>query len=146
VPSLQISLSFLGLWKVESLFSGRFKWKTECPCNPWVWTEYTQHLFFIIVLWWFFGGDRWVSLFPRNIFAVKTWNIKNYLKSYTFLQFEDENNLHKYFDVENFPYDFESDKKVESKMVTVDGKIGNCKLNCIICLHLNLLKNISISI
>ena len=69
-----------------------------------------------------------------------------YYKAYNFLQFEDENNVHKYFDVENFPYDFESDKKVESKMVTVDGKIGNCKLNCIICLHLNLLKNISISI
>ena len=80
------------------------------------------------------------------MFAVKAWNIQNYLKPYALLQFEDENNLHKYFDVENFPYDFESDKKVESKMVTVDGKIGNCKLNCIICLHLNLLKNISISI
>jgi hypothetical protein len=43
------------------------------------------------------------------------------------VKFEDENNLHKYFDVENFPYDFESDKKVESKKVTTDGKIGNCK-------------------
>ncbi len=43
------------------------------------------------------------------------------------MKFEDENNLHKYFDVENFPYDFESDKKVESKKVTTDGKIGNCK-------------------
>ena len=32
--------------------------------------------------------------------------------------------MHKYFDIENFPYDFESDKKVESKKVTVDGKIG----------------------
>lgn len=56
------------------------------------------------------------------------------------LQFEDENNLHKYFDVENFPYDFESDQRVESKKVTVDGKIGDRKLNCIICFGLNLLK------
>ena len=41
------------------------------------------------------------------------------------LKFEDEKNIHKYFDVENFPYDFESDKKIESKKITVDGKIGN---------------------
>ncbi len=62
-----------------------------------------------------------------------------YYKAYNFLQFEDENNVHKYFDVENFPYDFESDKKVDSKKVTVDGKIGNCefieicKINIVLC-------------
>jgi hypothetical protein len=48
--------------------------------------------------------------------------------------------LHKYFDIENFPYDFESDKKVESKKVTVDGKIGKIKINCIICLEFEVLK------
>ncbi len=71
----------------------------------------------------------WVSLVQRTIFAIKIQNITNYLKPYILLQFEDENNLHKYFDVENFPFDFESDKKVESKKVTVDGKIGKTKIN-----------------
>ncbi len=70
-----------------------------------------------------------MSLVQWTIFAIKIQNITNYFKPYTLLQFEDENNLHKYFDVENFPFDFESDKKVESKKVTVDGKIGKTKIN-----------------
>jgi hypothetical protein len=42
-----------------------------------------------------------------------------------FIQFQDEGHIHKYFDVASFPYDFESDKKIDSKQITVDGKMGN---------------------
>ncbi len=51
------------------------------------------------------------------------------------LKFEDEKNIHKYFDVENFPYDFESDQKIESKKITVDGKIGNDNFIYVDSLH-----------
>jgi hypothetical protein len=59
-----------------------------------------------------------------NKFIFTTFIYKFYIPYNTF-QFEDESLLHKYFDVANFPYDFESDKKIDAKQVTVDGKMGN---------------------
>ena len=44
------------------------------------------------------------------------------------LKFDDESRVHKYSDIKTFPFDFKSDKKVDSKKVTVDGKIGDSKL------------------